>query len=140
VQYEPDGVIGRLELSTLYGNSCITRRITPKSETMFNRRVEIFGAIKTQTRVNGEPKKVWRGLSLKSKQQNEEKDTENSQINRKNRELRIQRRKGVPKATTFSNYYLKDEALIAFASMLQREESELAKEEALLQFTILSNG
>lgn len=139
VQLEPESVLGRAEFYSSYISWCRLRKITPKSEVMFNRKVELLGAIKTQTRVEGEPRKVWKGIAPKSKEIAQQRE-ENLQVSRKNRELRIQNRRGVPKATTISNYCLNTDALDAFASMLQHEESEQAKEEGLSQFTILTNG
>ena len=68
MQLGPESVLGRAELYSSYISWCRLRKVTPKSEVMFNRKVELMGAITTQTRIEAEPKKVWKGITPKSKE------------------------------------------------------------------------
>lgn len=58
VQFEPESVRGRAELYSSYISWSSFRKVTPKSEIMFNRKIELLGAIKFQARVEGEPKSL----------------------------------------------------------------------------------
>jgi P4 family phage/plasmid primase-like protien len=121
IKLDIEGIIGRGEFYSSYIRWCQDKKITPKTDTSFNRKVETFGAIKASTRVEGEPKKVWKGISLKSKQENIPMPLLDQ--GRKKWELREQYN-SVTKATSFSNSRRKqEEALKSFSCLMKQVES-----------------
>lgn len=64
-------VEGEIEVNALYSlyvDFCNQKKITPKSRTSFNERLESFGAMKQPTRRDKDNIVLWRGIKLRSQQ------------------------------------------------------------------------
>jgi P4 family phage/plasmid primase-like protien len=132
---DPEGEIEVNALYSMYVDFCKQKKITAKSRTSFNQRLESFGAIKQPTRRGKENIVLWRGIKLRSERDQSEC---RSQTNRREKtgSSASLARASLRSLQNYPTTGLPDSIPVFFESL----DQELFVREAITMYTHQSNG